>query len=167
MNRKIIWCSIVLVLVLGGSLAYVISCAREDVLVNTADSGGAIVFLDNDSHGTFALGRASADFRKNTVASSTVPSVETGTEGSSTYTATWEQDGNTEPGDAKKAVFTLTVWDPAGVPHSTTMESGELPRPEGRGFLLHPPSIEASPQAQRCVPHLIPRQGSALAGRTS
>lgn len=123
MNRKIIWCSIVLVLVLGGSLAYVISCAREDVLVNTADSGGAIVFLDNDSHGTFALGRASADFRKNTVASSTVPSVETGTGGSSTYTATWEQDGNTELGDAKKAVFTLTVWDPAGVPHSTTMES--------------------------------------------
>jgi UV damage endonuclease UvdE len=44
---------------------------------------------------------------------------------------------------------------------------GELPRPLGRGFLLHSPPIEASPQALRRVPHLLLRQGSALVGRTS
>lgn len=119
-------CGIVLILVLIISLAYVVSCAREDVIMSTTDSGGRVIFLDNNSHGTYSLGRASADFRRYTVSSNTVSSIETGTRGSSTYTATWEQDGENELGNAKRAVFTLTVWDTAGVPHSTTRESTQV-----------------------------------------
>jgi len=125
-NKKFMWCGIVLVLVLAGSLAYVASCAREGVIVSTTDSGGRVVFQDNDSHGTFALGRASADFRRNTVFTNTISSIETGSEASSTFTATWKQEGENELSGAKKAVFTLTVWDPAGMPHSTTMESEKI-----------------------------------------
>ncbi|WP_342678388.1 hypothetical protein [Methanofollis sp. UBA420] len=121
MNGKIL-CSIVLVLVLAGALAYVTSYAREDVIVNTTDSGGRVVFHDNDSHGTFHLGVASADFKKNAVFSSSFSSIETGT-GTSTFTAVWKSSRGNTFGGAKTAVFTLTVWDPAGVPDSTTRES--------------------------------------------
>ncbi|MDK2974518.1 MAG: hypothetical protein PWP08_889 [Methanofollis sp.] len=122
MNKKIIWCGIVLILVLAVSLAYVVSCAREDVIVSTTDSGGRVVYLDNNSHGTFTLGSAFADFRGNRVFSNTISSIETGS-GSSTFTAIWKQEGENELGGTKKAVFTLTIWDPVGVPHSTTRES--------------------------------------------
>ncbi|WP_067053036.1 hypothetical protein [Methanofollis ethanolicus] len=121
MNGKIL-CSIVLVLVLAGALAYAMSYAREDVIVDTFESGGRVVFHDNDSHGTFHLGVASADFDKNAVSSSSLSSIETGT-GTSTFTATWRNEMENELGGVKTAVFTLTVWDPVGVPHSTTRES--------------------------------------------
>lgn len=121
MNGKIL-CSIVLLLALAGALAYAMSYAREDVLVDTFDSGGRVVFLDNGSHGTFHLGVASADFEKNAVYSSSLSSIETGT-GTSTFTAIWKSSRGNTFGGAKTAVFTLTVWDPAGVPHSTTRES--------------------------------------------
>lgn len=121
MNRKILY-SIVLLLALAGTLAYAMSYAREDGIVDTFDSGGRVVFHDNDSHGTFHLGVASADFEKNAVSSSSLSSIETGT-GTSTFTAPWRNERGNELGGAKTAVFTLTVWDPAGVPHSTTRES--------------------------------------------
>ncbi|MDD4254528.1 MAG: hypothetical protein PHP59_04040 [Methanofollis sp.] len=121
MNGKILY-SIVLVLVLAGALAYAMSYAREDVIVDTFESGGRVVFHDNDSHGTFHLGVASADFEKNAVFSSSFSSIETGT-GTSTFTAVWKSIRENTFGGAKTAVFTLTVWDPAGVLHSTTHES--------------------------------------------
>ncbi|WP_342677707.1 hypothetical protein [Methanofollis sp. UBA420] len=126
MNKKIMWCSIALILVLAGALAYVMSYAREDVIVDTTDSGGRVVFLDNDSQGTFTLGGAYADFRGNGVFSNSVSSIDTGMGGSSTFTTSWKQGGKNELGSAKTAVFTLTIWDPAGVPHSTTRESREV-----------------------------------------
>ncbi|KAF1078582.1 hypothetical protein MKMG_00542 [Methanogenium sp. MK-MG] len=110
---------------LVGVLAYVTAYAWEDVAVNTTSSGGRIIFLDNTSHGTFFLGAASADFEKNTAFSNSVPLIETGM-GGSTFTASWKNNQNNELGSGKTAVFTMTVWDPAGVPHSTTRESGKI-----------------------------------------
>ncbi|HON41424.1 MAG TPA: hypothetical protein PK196_08170 [Methanoculleus sp.] len=124
MNRKIV-CVIVLMVGLAGALAYVMSYAREDVVVNTTTLGGRIVFLDNISHGTYYLGDASADPERNMSFSNPVPFVEAGI-GGSTFTATWRDIRNDEPNDEKIAVFTLTVWDPAGRPYSTSLESGQM-----------------------------------------
>lgn len=125
-------CSIVLVLVLAGALAYVMSNAREDVIVDTTNSGGRVIFQDNDSHGTFSLGRVSADFKgkkvfPNSVSSANaVSSIETGIGGSSTFTASWKNEEKNKLGNAKTAVFTLTVWEPTGVPHSTAREAQDV-----------------------------------------
>lgn len=57
--------------------------------------------------------------------SNPVPFVEAGI-GGSTFTVTWRDIRNDEPNDEKIAVFTLTVWDPAGRPYSTSLESGQM-----------------------------------------
>jgi hypothetical protein len=122
LNGKLL-CSIVLAIGFVGLLGYgFVSHAAEDIVVNTTTSGGTIVFQDNDSHGVFHIGRSSTDFRSNATFSNSIPSIETGT-GRSVFTATWRNDQKNEFGSAKKATFTLTVWDPAGIPHSTTQES--------------------------------------------
>jgi hypothetical protein len=110
---------------LVGALVYVTAYAWEDVAVNTTSSGGRIIFQDNASHGIFFLGAASADFKKNAALSNSVPLIETGM-GVSTFTASWRNNQNNEPGSGKRAVFTMTVRDPAGVPHSTTLESRQM-----------------------------------------
>jgi hypothetical protein len=51
--------------------------------------------------------------------------------------------------------------------HFPTKVGRQLPRPEGQGFLLHPPIIEVRLQALRRVPHLLPCHGSVLAEQTS
>ena len=79
-------CVIVLMVGLAGALAYVMSYAREDAVVNTTTLGGRIVFLDNISHGTDYLGDASADPERNMSFSNPVPFVEAGI-GGSTFTA--------------------------------------------------------------------------------
>lgn len=124
MNRKIV-CVIVLMVGLAGALAYVMSYAWEDVAVNTTTLGGRIAFSDNISHGTFYLGDVSADPGRNMPFSNPVPFVETGI-GGSTFTATWRDIRNDESNDEKIAVFTLTIWDPAGRPYSTSLESGQM-----------------------------------------
>ena len=121
MNRKIA-CIIILMIGLVGALAYVISDAQEDVVVNTTTSSGKIVFQDSNSRGVFFLGEGSADFGANTTSSNTISLIETGME-ASTFTASWRNDQEDKPGSTKKATFTLAVWDPAGILHSTTQES--------------------------------------------
>lgn len=110
---------------LVGALAYVTAYAWEDVAVNTTSSGGRIIFQDNTSHGTFFLGAVSGDFKKNAALSNSVPLIETGM-GVSTFTASWRNNQNNELSGGKTSVFTMTVWDSAGVPHSTTRESGKM-----------------------------------------
>jgi len=121
LNGKVL-CSIVLavgfVILLGYGL---VSYASKDVVVNTTTTGGEIVFQDNDSHGVYLLGRAWADFESNATLSSPVPTIETGT-GRSAFLVVCENDRKNEFGGTRTAVFTLTVWNPAGVPHSTTQE---------------------------------------------
>jgi len=121
LNGKVL-CSIVLavgfVILLGYGL---VSYASKDVVVNTTTTGGEIVFQDNDSHGVYLLGRAWADFESNATLSSPVPTIETGT-GRSVFLVVCENDRKNEFGGTRTAVFTLTVWNPAGVPHSTTQE---------------------------------------------
>jgi len=121
LNRKIA-CIIILMIGLVGALAYVISSAQEDVAVNTTTSSGKIVFQDSNSRGVFFLGEGSADLGANTTSSNTISLIETGME-ASTFTVSWRSDPENKPSSAKKATFTLTVWDPAGIPHSTTQES--------------------------------------------
>lgn len=121
LNGKV-WCSVILVLSLAILLGYgLVSYAAEDVVVNTTTAGGKIVFQDNDSHGVFLIGRAWADFGSNATLSNPVPSIETGM-GRSVFLVICENDRRNEFGGTRTAVFTLTVWDPAGVPHSTTRE---------------------------------------------
>ena len=121
MNGKVL-CSIVLVLGLVTLLGYgLVSYAAEDVVVNTTTAGGKIVFQDNDSHGVYLLGRAWADFGSNATLSNVTPSIETGT-GRSVFLVVCENDRRNEFGGTRTTTFTLTVWDPAGVPHSTTRE---------------------------------------------
>jgi len=119
-------CSIVLAIGFVGLLGYgLVSYATEDIVVNTTTAGGKIVFQDNATHGVYLLGRAWADFGSNATFSNVTPSIETGT-GRSVFTAIWRNDQKNEFGSAKKAIFTLTIWDPAGMPHSTTQESGGI-----------------------------------------
>jgi hypothetical protein len=125
LNGKVL-CSIVLVLGLVTLLGYgLVSYAAEDVVVNTTTAGGKIVFQDNDSHGVYLLGRAWADFGSNATLSNATPSFETGM-GRSVFLVICENDWGNELGGTRTAVFTLTVWDPVGVPHSTTREFGGI-----------------------------------------
>jgi len=121
LNRGIA-CIVVLMIGLVGALAYVISDAQEDVVVNTTTSSGKIIFQDSTSRGVFFLGEASADFGANTTSSNAISLIETGME-VNTFTASWRNDQEDKPGSTKKATFTLAVWDPAGILHSTTQES--------------------------------------------
>ena len=122
MSGKVL-CSIVLAIGFVGLLGYgLVSYATEDIVVNTTTAGGKIVFQDNDSHGVYLLGRVWTDFGSNATHSNPVPSIETGT-GRSVFLVACENDRGNELGGTRTAVFTLTVWDPAGIPHSTTQES--------------------------------------------
>ncbi|MCK8518456.1 hypothetical protein [Methanoculleus sp. 7T] len=119
-------CSIILVLGFAGLLlAHGIACAEEDVVVNTTTSSGKIIFQENASHGVYALAGASADFGTDMVLSNSISSIETGT-GKSVFTATWRNDQKNEFGSAKTAIFTLTVWDPTGLPRTATRETGRV-----------------------------------------
>lgn len=106
-------------------LAHGIACAEEDVVVNTTTSSGKIIFQENASHGVYTLAGASADFGTDMVLSNSISSIETGT-GKSVFTATWRNDQKNEFGSAKTAIFTLTVWDPTGLPHTATRETGRV-----------------------------------------
>jgi hypothetical protein len=125
LSEKVL-CSIGLVLGLVILLGYgLVSYAAEDVIVNATTSGGRIVFQDDASHGVYLLGRAWADFGSNATLSNATPSLETGT-GRSVFLVACENDRRNEPGGTRTAAFTLTVWDPAGVSHSTTREFGGI-----------------------------------------
>ena len=127
LNRKIVY-TIVLVAGLAGvlaygALAYATSHAWEEVAVSTACSGGSVAFLDNISPGVRNLGSVNTYPGSGESLSSPISlSVETGI-GSNTFTATWSDTRRDGSSSGKAAVFTLTVWDPAGVPHSTSLES--------------------------------------------
>ncbi|WP_224732779.1 MULTISPECIES: hypothetical protein [Methanoculleus] len=117
-----VMCSIILTLGLAILLGYgLVSYAAEDIVVNATTSGGKILFQDNDSHGVYLLGRAWADFGSNATFSNVTPSIETGT-GRSVFLVTCDNARGNELSRTRTAVFTLTVWNPAGVPHSTTRE---------------------------------------------
>jgi hypothetical protein len=119
-------CSIALVLGLVILLGYgLVSYAAEDVVVNATTTGGRIVFQDDASHGVYLLGRAWTDFGSNATLSNPGPLIETGT-GRSVFLVACENARGNELGGTRTAVFTLTVWDPAGVPHSTTREFGGI-----------------------------------------
>ena len=122
MNGK--WaCIIVLAIGVVGLMAYAVSCAGEDVAVNTTTASGKIIFQENNaSHGVFLLGGALVDFETNATSSNVISSIETGN-GRNVFLSSWRSDRDGGFGSAKTAVFTLTVWDPAGVPHSTTQQA--------------------------------------------
>ncbi len=122
LNRKIVWI-IVLMVGLAGALAYdVMSYASEEVAVSTASSGGSVVFLDNISPGVRHLGSVNAyPGNDKSFSNSIYPFIETGI-GRNTFLVSWT-DWRDGPSGGRTAVFTLTVWDPTGTPHSTTQES--------------------------------------------
>ncbi|KUL01555.1 MAG: hypothetical protein XE11_2089 [Methanomicrobiales archaeon 53_19] len=136
MSGKVL-CSIVLAIGFVGLLGYgLVSYATEDIVVNATTSGGKILFQDNDSHGVYLLGRAWADFGSNATLSNATPSIETGT-GRSVFLVACDNARGNELGGTRTAIFTLTVWDPAGVPHSTTREF--------RGVCSETLSVDCSP----------------------
>lgn len=109
-----------------GALAYVTLYAWEEVAVSTACSGGSVVFLDNISPGVCNLGSVNTYPGSGESLSSPISlSVETGI-GSNTFTATWSDIRRDGSSSGKTAVFTLTVWNSAGVPHSTSLKSGQM-----------------------------------------
>lgn len=130
MNRKIVYTIVLMVGLAGvlayGALVYVTLYAWEEVAVSTASSSGSVVFLDNISHGTHHLGSVHASLESDidiSYPNLISPSIETGI-GINTFTTSWNDIRRDGSSGGKTAVFTLTVWDSAGVPHSTSLKSG-------------------------------------------
>lgn len=109
-----------------GALAYVTLYAWEEVAVSTTSSGGSVFFLDNTSRGTHHLGSVHASLGSDidmSYPNPIYPSIETGI-GINTFTATWSDIRRDGSSGGKTTVFTLTVWDSAGIPYSTSLKSG-------------------------------------------
>ncbi len=136
---------------LAGIVALVTSYSYARLSVAFPSAGGTTRFLDKAFGGGLLSGGLNVLLWESYIVMIALYAYAFGSYGASYLPAAWSAAG-------KHALIIAVILLFTGVNYHA---------PVGRGFLLHPPSPEASPQAQRCVPHLIPQQDSVLAGQTS